>query len=105
MQVHVAQQDADRSTLWCPLLVRLNLSIFQDACFQPSPDQADQARITDSTTNRSSHSWLKLPKKFVRSASNTHPTLLPATISLRVASAWWAPRPGRPPNERGRSLA
>jgi hypothetical protein len=26
----------------------MDLSIFQDTCFQPAPDQADQARITDS---------------------------------------------------------
>jgi hypothetical protein len=26
----------------------MNLSIFQNACFQPAPDQADQARIPDS---------------------------------------------------------
>jgi hypothetical protein len=58
MQVHVAQQDADRSTLCCPLLARLNLSIFQDACFQPSPDQADQARITDSVFNKSEQPFM-----------------------------------------------
>lgn len=31
-----------------PFLVRMNLSIFQNTCFQPAPDQADQARISDS---------------------------------------------------------
>src|SRR5262249_48116872 len=45
MKVHVAQQHADRSTLRGSLLARMNRSIFQDARFQPPPDQADQARI------------------------------------------------------------
>src|SRR5262249_35217829 len=38
-------QHANRSTLRGSLLARMNRSIFQDACFQPTPDQADQARI------------------------------------------------------------
>jgi hypothetical protein len=41
------------SSCCCPLLVRLNLSVFQDACFQPSPDKADQTRIADSVLNKS----------------------------------------------------
>jgi hypothetical protein len=45
MKVHVAQQHANRSTLRGSLLARMNRSIFQDARFQPPPDQADQARI------------------------------------------------------------
>jgi len=36
----------------------LNLSIFQNACFQPSPDQADQARITDSVFNKSEQPFM-----------------------------------------------
>jgi hypothetical protein len=48
MKVHVAQQHANRSTLRGSLLARMNHSIFQHARFQPAPDQADQARITDS---------------------------------------------------------
>ena len=47
MKVQVAQQDANRSTLRGSLLARMNRSIFQDARFQPSPDQTDQAWITD----------------------------------------------------------
>jgi len=31
----------------------MNLSIFQDARFQPTPDQADQARIADSMFDKS----------------------------------------------------
>ena len=47
MQVHVAQHDPDRTPLWSPLLVRMNLSIFQNGCFQPLADQADHARIAN----------------------------------------------------------
>jgi hypothetical protein len=52
VQVDVAQHDADRTPLWCSLLVRMNLAIFQNACFQPAPDQADQARISDSVLHK-----------------------------------------------------
>src|ERR1700730_2947799 len=45
MQVHVAQHDADRTALGGSLLVRIDLAVFQDACLQPAPDKADQARI------------------------------------------------------------
>ena len=48
VQIHIAQQDADRSALRGSLFVRMYLSVFQNTCFQPAPDQADQARITDS---------------------------------------------------------
>jgi tetratricopeptide (TPR) repeat protein len=53
--LHVAQQHANRSTLRGSLLARMNRSIFQDARFQPTPDQADQARIADSMFDKSEH--------------------------------------------------
>ena len=57
MQVHVAQQDADRTALWGSLLVWIDLAVFQDACLQPAPDKADHARITNGcSTKRSTHS-------------------------------------------------
>jgi hypothetical protein len=31
--------------LWSPLFVQMNLAIFQNACFQPAPNQTDQARV------------------------------------------------------------
>ncbi len=55
MQIDVAQQHADRSTLRSSLLVRINPSIFHDTRFQPAPDQADQARITYSMFNKTEH--------------------------------------------------
>src|SRR5258707_769794 len=55
MEVHVAQEHANRSTLRGSLLARMNRSIFQDARFQPTPDQADQARIADSMFDKSEH--------------------------------------------------
>ncbi len=48
MQVHVAKPHADRPPLRCPLLVRTAFPGFQDARFQPTPYQAQQARISDS---------------------------------------------------------
>src|ERR1700675_545480 len=53
MEVHVAQEHANRSTLRGSLLARMNRSIFQDARSQPTPDQADQARIADSMFDKS----------------------------------------------------
>ena len=55
MKVHVAQQYADRSALRSSFFARMDLSIFQNARFQPAPDQTDQARITDSMRDKSEH--------------------------------------------------
>jgi len=51
--LHVAQWHTDRSTLRGSLLARMDRSIFEDARFQPTPDQVDQARITDSMFDKS----------------------------------------------------
>lgn len=48
MKIEVAQEYADRSPLRSSFLARMDLSIFQNARFQPAPDQTDQAWITDS---------------------------------------------------------
>src|SRR5256885_4831768 len=58
MQVHVAQHDADRTALWGSLLVWIDLAIFQDACFQPAPDQADHARIADAVLHEAEHPFV-----------------------------------------------
>src|SRR5689334_7103285 len=106
MQVHVAQHDADRTALWGSLLVWIDLAVFQDACLQPAPDQADHARIADAVLHEAEHHFVaEIPNKFVRSASSTQLTLPPAITSLRVAKAWWPPRSGRPPNEQGKKSA
>ena len=89
MEVKVAQQYADRSALRCSFLARIDLPIFQHACLQPAPDQTDQARVTNSMCDETEDPIvMKLPKKFFRSASNTHPILPPAMTSLWVAKAW-----------------
>ena len=48
MKVEIAQKHTDRSALRGSLFARMDRSVFQDARFQPAPDQTDQARITDS---------------------------------------------------------
>ena len=53
MEVHVAQQHADRSTLRGSLLAQMNRSIFQDTRILPTPDQVDQTRIADSMFDKS----------------------------------------------------
>src|SRR5690349_16154682 len=52
MEVEVAQKYADRPTLWRSLFARMDRSVLQDARFQPAPNQADQARITDSMLDK-----------------------------------------------------
>jgi hypothetical protein len=42
----IVQHYADRTTLWGAFLVRVDLPIFQNACFQPEPDQLDQTRVS-----------------------------------------------------------
>src|SRR6201997_417470 len=45
MKIEVAQEYANRSALRSSLLARLDLSVFQNARFQPAPDQTDQSRF------------------------------------------------------------
>ena len=53
----------------------MDLSIFQNARFQPAPDQTDQAWITDSMRDEPEHPIMieNFPKKFFRSASSKRP--------------------------------
>ena len=45
----------------------MDRSIFQNARFQPSPDQADQARITDSMFDKPEHPIvIEAPKEVLR---------------------------------------
>src|SRR5690348_9845468 len=55
MQIHVAQQHANRSASWSSFLARMDRSVLQDACLQPTPDQIDQARIADSMFDKPEH--------------------------------------------------
>ena len=66
----------------------MNRSIFQDARFQPTPDQADQARIADSMFDKSEHPIvIEAHEEVLKSASSTQPIMPPAMTSLRVAKA------------------
>src|SRR5215813_3023037 len=53
MQVHIAQHDADRTALRGSLFVWIDFAVFQNACLQPAPDQADHARIADAVLHKS----------------------------------------------------
>lgn len=44
MQIHIAEQHADRTPLRRPLFARLDHTVLQNARLQPAPDQTDQAR-------------------------------------------------------------
>src|ERR1700730_5283067 len=52
MKVEIAQKHADRSALRGSLFARMDRSVFQNARFQPAPDQTDQARITDAMLDK-----------------------------------------------------
>src|ERR1700692_790491 len=73
MKVHVAQQHANRSTLRGSLLAQMNRSIFQDARFQPTPDQADQARIAYSMFDKSEDPIMIEPPEEVLQIRLQHP--------------------------------
>jgi hypothetical protein len=55
VQIHVTQQYADRTTLWGAFLIRTKFPIFQNACFQPASDQADQTRVPYPMLNKAEH--------------------------------------------------
>jgi hypothetical protein len=82
MEVHVAQQHADRSTLRGSLLARMDLSIFQHARFQPAPDQADQARIADSMFDEPKHPLVVETSEEILQIRLQHPARLAAGDDL-----------------------
>ena len=49
---YLLRSGSDRSALRGSLFARMDRSVFQDARFQPAPNQADQARITDSMLDK-----------------------------------------------------
>src|SRR6266404_4952549 len=78
MQVHVAQHDADRTALWGSLLVWINLAVFQDACLQPAPDQADHARIADAVLHEAEHPFVTETPEEILQVRLQHPAHLAA---------------------------
>src|ERR1700722_19737866 len=82
MKVHVAQQHTNRSTLRGSLLARMNRSIFQDARFQPTPDQADQARIAYSMFDKPEHPIMIETPEEVLQIRLQHPAHLAAGDDL-----------------------
>ena len=76
MQIHVAQHDADRTALWGSFFVWMDLSIFQDACLQPAPDQADQSRIADSVLHETEHPFVTETAKEILQVRLQHPAHL-----------------------------
>src|SRR5262249_2365451 len=45
VQIHITQQNTDRTTLWSALFVRMQFLLFQNICLQPASDQANQTRV------------------------------------------------------------
>src|SRR5215469_2373381 len=82
MEVQVAQQHADRSPLWSSLLARTDCSVFQDARFQPAPDQIDQARIADSMFHKPEHPFMVEAPEEVLQIRLQHPSYLAAGNDL-----------------------
>src|SRR5215510_8074414 len=82
MEIQVAQQHADRSTLRCSLFARMDCPIFQDARLQPTPDQIDQAWITDSVFDKPEHPIVIEAPKEVLQIRLQHPPNLAASNDL-----------------------
>src|SRR3981189_1932719 len=85
MQVHVAQHDADRTALWGSLLVWIDLAVFQDACLQPAPDQADHARIADAVLHEAEQPFVTETPEEILQVRLQHPAHLRAVDSLMEA--------------------
>src|SRR5215831_14795846 len=67
VEIQVAQQHADRSPLRSSLIAWVDCSIFQNARFQPAPDQIDHARITDSVFDKPEHPFMiKAPEEVLQ---------------------------------------
>src|ERR1700745_1312552 len=106
MHVHVTQHDADRTALWGSFLVWIDLAVFQDACLQPAPDQADHARIADAVLHEAEHPFVtETPKEILQVRLQHPPHLAASDYLVEGCQAWWAPRSGRPPNEQGKKSA
>src|SRR5258708_32039618 len=78
MQVPLAQYDADRPALWGPPLVWRGLGVFQDACLQPAPDQADHARIADAVLHEAEHPFVTETPEEILQGRLQHPAHLAA---------------------------
>ena len=87
VQIYVAQQHADRAALWRPHIARVTTPSSNTPAF-------NQRRIrlirpgspTRCCTNSRSQSWLRLPKKFFKSASSSRRY---PRISVLIASSIW----------------
>ena len=64
--------------MWSSLFIRTNLAIFHDACFQPAPDQANQARVSNSMLNKSEHPIVIETPEEVLQVRLQHPARLAA---------------------------
>src|SRR5271157_5618331 len=102
MQIYVAQHDADRTSLRCSLLVRMNLAILQDACLQPAPDQTDHARIADAVLHEPEHPLVTETPEEILQVCLQHPTHLAASDHLIEGCQGVMGSPARPPAERPR---
>src|ERR1700737_4384375 len=101
MQVHVAQHDADRTALWGSLLVWIDLAVFQDACLQPAPDQADHARIADAVLHdavlhEAEHPFVTETPEEILQVRLQHPAHLAAGDHLVEGCQGMAGSPFRP---------
>src|SRR5690349_6070838 len=78
MKVEIAQKHTDRSALRGSLFARMDRSVFQDARFQPAPDQADQARIADAVLHEAEHPFVTETPEEILQVRLQHPAHLAA---------------------------
>ena len=83
VQIHVTQHYADRTTLWGAFLVRVDLPIFQNACFQPAPDQVDQTPVSYPMFDKAEHPVVAQAPEEVLEVRLQQPFHLPAITGAR----------------------
>ena len=64
--------------LWSSFIARVDSPILKDACFQPAPDQADQARIPDSMFDKPEQPLMRQTPEEILQIRLQHPAR-PAT--------------------------
>src|SRR5882724_2195085 len=102
MQIHITQQYADRTTLWGAFLVRTRFPIFQNACFQPAPDQADQTRVSYPMLDKAEHPFVAQAPEVVLEVRFQHPFHFPAGNYFVQCCQRLMGTPPRPSTKRAR---
>jgi hypothetical protein len=79
MQIYVTQQYADRPSLRSSFFARMNLSILQNTCLQPAPNQTNQTLISYSVLHEAEHPFVTQAPEEILEVRLQHPLDFPAS--------------------------